>query len=91
MQNELDIVRDVSRRLDAAGIGYILTGSMAMNYFAQPRMTRDIDVVVALPPGDVERVVKLFQPDYYVSPDAVAKAVARPAPYRGLDDAPRRE
>ena len=26
MQNELDIVRDVSRRLDAAGIGYMLTG-----------------------------------------------------------------
>ena len=48
MQNELDIVRDVSARLDRAGIGYMLTGSMAMNYYAQPRMTRDIDVVVAL-------------------------------------------
>jgi hypothetical protein len=52
MQNELDIVRDVSRRLDGAGIGFMLTGSMAMNYYAQPRMTRDIDVVVALQPGD---------------------------------------
>jgi hypothetical protein len=28
----------------------MLTGSMAMNYYAQPRMTRDIDVVVALHP-----------------------------------------
>jgi hypothetical protein len=42
MQNELDIVRDVSARLDAANIGYMLTGSMAMNYYAQPRMTRNI-------------------------------------------------
>ncbi len=76
MQNELDIVRDVSRRLDAAGIGYMLTGSMAMNYYAQPRMTRDIDVVVALRREDAERVVKLFSPDYYVSREAVDSSIA---------------
>jgi len=77
MQNELDIVRDVSQRLDGAGIGYMLTGSMAMNYYAQPRMTRDIDLVVALRPGDAERVVKLFSPDYYVSREAVDSSIAR--------------
>jgi hypothetical protein len=76
VQNELDIVRDVSRKLDAAGIGYMLTGSMAMNYYAQPRMTRDIDVVVALRPIDAERVVKLFSPDYYVSREAVDSSIA---------------
>ena len=77
MQNELDIVRDVSVKLDGAGIGYMLTGSMAMNYYAQPRMTRDIDVVVALTQADVERVVQLFSPDYYVSPEAVASSIAQ--------------
>ena len=46
--NEIDIVRDVSARFDGMNIGYMLTGSMAMNYYAQPRMTRDIDVVVAI-------------------------------------------
>jgi hypothetical protein len=76
MQNELDIVRDVSQRLDGAGIGYMLTGSMAMNYYAQPRMTRDIDVVVALRPTDAGRVVKLFSPDYYVSSEAVNSSIA---------------
>ena len=49
--NEIDIVRDVSRRFEQAGIPYMLTGSMAMNYYAQPRMTRDIDVVIALGRG----------------------------------------
>jgi hypothetical protein len=76
MQNELDIVRDVSQRLDAAGISYMLTGSMAMNYYAQPRMTRDIDVVVALRPDDAGRVVELFSPDYYVSREAVDSSIA---------------
>jgi len=47
MQSELDILRDVSSRLERCDIAYMLTGSMAMNYYAQPRMTRDIDLVVA--------------------------------------------
>ena len=76
MQNELDIVRDVSARLEQGGFAYMLTGSMAMNYYAQPRMTRDIDVVVALRPGDAVRVVQLFSPDYYVSREAVDSSIA---------------
>lgn len=76
MQDELIIMRDVSARLDSAGIGYMLTGSMAMNYYAQPRMTRDIDIVVALRPDDAERVVQLFTPDYYVSREAVYSSIA---------------
>lgn len=76
VQNELDIVRDVSARLDGAGIGYMLTGSMAMNYYAQPRMTRDIDVVVELRAGDADRLVRLFSPDYYVSLEAVDSSIA---------------
>ena len=76
MQNELDIVRDVSQRLDRAGIAYMLTGSMAMNYYAQPRMTRDIDVVVALAPADADKIVDLFRADYYVSEEAVRDSIS---------------
>jgi hypothetical protein len=76
VQNELDIVRDVSRRLEQGGLAYMLTGSMAMNYYAQPRMTRDIDIVVALTPQDAETVVRLFTPEYYVSRDAVSSSIA---------------
>ena len=76
MQNELDIVRDVSARLERGGLAYMLTGSMAMNYYAQPRMTRDIDLVVALTPADTETIVRLFTPDYYASRDAVRSSIA---------------
>jgi hypothetical protein len=76
MQNELDIVRDVSQKLETAGIGYMLTGSMAMNCYAEPRMTRDIDVVVALNREDSERVVQLFSSDYYVSREAVDSSIS---------------
>jgi hypothetical protein len=77
MQNELDIVRDVSARLESEGLAYMLTGSMAMNYYAQPRMTRDIDLVIALHAGDTERIVRVFSPDYYVSREAVDSSIAR--------------
>ncbi len=45
---ELLALQDVCRRLDDAGIAYMLTGSLAMSYYARPRMTRDIDLVIAL-------------------------------------------
>lgn len=75
MQNELDIVRDVSARLERGGFAYMLTGSMAMNYYAQPRMTRDIDLVVALTAADTEAIVRLFVPDYYISREAVSSSI----------------
>jgi hypothetical protein len=77
MLSELDVVEDVSQRLDLAGIDYMLTGSMAMNYYAQPRMTRDIDLVVALIATDATRIRSIFTPDYNVSLEAVSDAIAR--------------
>src|SRR3989440_5758864 len=77
VMNEIDIVRDISRRFENADIPYMLTGSMAMNYYAQPRMTRDIDVVIAIGPEDVDRVAALFRPDYYVSEENIRESVAR--------------
>lgn len=75
MLSELDVLRDVGARLDGAGIPYMLTGSMAMNYYATPRMTRDIDLVVVLSVADSARIRSLFEPAYYV-PDNLEQAIA---------------
>src|SRR5947199_7296215 len=75
--NEIDIVRDISHRFEQAGIPYMLTGSMAMNYYAQPRMTRDIDVVIAIGMKDADRVVALVRPDYYVSEENIQEALTQ--------------
>jgi hypothetical protein len=72
---ELDIVRDVSERLTRAGIAFMLTGSMAMNAYAQPRMTRDVDVVIEVSPDDTARLVATFTPDYYIDAESVARAL----------------
>jgi hypothetical protein len=46
MQNELDVIRDITIRFSGAGLEYMLTGSVAMNYYVLPRMTRDIDALL---------------------------------------------
>jgi len=76
MNSELDVLFDVVTRLEGAGIAYMLTGSVAMSVYAEPRMTRDIDVVVELAPADAERIVGLFSPEYYVADDAVRSAIS---------------
>lgn len=81
MNSELEVLRDVIARLDGAGIAYMLTGSVAMSVYAEPRMTRDIDIVVELAAGDARRVVELFSPEYYVSDEAVRSAISARSPF----------
>jgi hypothetical protein len=77
MKTELDVLRDVSQRLESGGVAYMLTGSMAMNYYAQPRMTRDIDLVVKLTADQTDLLVSLFESEYYVDRRAVVNAIAQ--------------
>lgn len=75
MTAELDVLRDCVGRLDGAGIRYMLTGSIALSYYAEPRMTRDIDLVVELEAREAKEITALFAPGYYVSEDDVARAL----------------
>ena len=76
MNSELEVLRDVVARLEGGAIPYMLTGSVAMSVYAEPRMTRDIDIVGELAAQDAPRVVALFAPDYYVSDEAVQSAIS---------------
>jgi len=71
MKNELDIVRDLSKRLDASQVPFMLTGSLAMSFYATPRMTRVIDFVLDLKPHDAPRLVAALENDYYIALDSV--------------------
>lgn len=75
MSEELEVLKIVAERLARAGIEYMVTGSIAMNHYAVPRMTRDIDLVVDLSTADADRVCDLFEDDFYVDREAVRHAV----------------
>lgn len=63
------------RRLDAAGIPYMLSGSTALGVYGWPRATRDVDLVVDAHPKDAARLAEAFQADFYCDAEAVARAV----------------
>jgi hypothetical protein len=73
--NELDILKLVASRLNTAEVDYMLSGSVALTFYGKPRMTRDIDIVIVLPPREIDRFVKIFEPDFYIDRDMVEDAV----------------
>ena len=75
MNEELELIKEVASLLEQAGIGYLMTGSMAMAVYATPRMTRDIDMVIQVTHEDIEKIVELFQNDFYIDETSVRQAV----------------
>ena len=75
MDEQLGFVKQIAGRLADAGIDYMLTGSMAMAVYAIPRMTRNVDVVIAVSRDHAETLVRLFEPDCYIDSDTVLEAI----------------
>jgi hypothetical protein len=75
MSTELDVLGLVSDRLSAASLQFMLTGSFALAYYATPRMTRDLDIVVALNVSDIDKLVASFASDFYIDADAARTAI----------------
>ena len=73
--SESDIIKEIARRLDKAGISYMFTGSIATNFYTVPRMTRDIDIVIELKEADTDRVYNIFEKDFYIDKDMVLAAI----------------
>ena len=75
MITELDVLRIVGERLNAAKVPYMLTGSYALAFYTTPRMTRDLDLVISLSEDDIGPIVRVFESDFYVDADDVRSAV----------------
>ena len=74
MLNELNILKKVIKKLNKNKIPYMITGSVAMSYYSQPRMTRDIDIVIEI--SDIEKFYNLFKDDYYIDIEMIKKSIS---------------
>ena len=86
-QDQLSVLKLVTGRLDAAGIPHMITGSIAAGHYGQPRMTRDIDIVVQLEPADATRLADVLGDEFGADPDTIRDAISR----RGLFNVIHRE
>jgi hypothetical protein len=71
------VLRDVVDRFGRLGIPYMLTGSIALIWYAMQRMTNDIDIVVEITETDAQRIVAEFEKDFYVPIESVREAIRR--------------
>ncbi len=73
--NEIEVLLDIADKLEKIDIQYMLTGSLAMNYYAEPRMTRDIDIVIVISSIQKKQLFERFQNEYYISEVAFDEAI----------------
>jgi len=75
------VLKDVAGRLDRAGIPYMLSGSMAMHFYAAPRMTRDLDLVIALEEEAIPEFLRAFGDSYYLEEESVRNGIRTLSPF----------
>ena len=75
MIDEIKVLKIVVKRLESARIPYMITGSIAANFYTTPRMTRDIDIVIEVEEKDVETLFSLFSSDFYVDKNSIRNAI----------------
>lgn len=80
----LELLQRVCKSLDENDIPYMISGSIAMNIYAIPRMTRDIDIVIELSLGRIDEFTDLF-PDSYFNKDAIREEVMRKGIFNIID------
>ena len=86
MRSQAEFLTDLLTRLNQAGLEYMLTGSMASNYWGIPRTTHDADVVLALEREQVDRVIEAFQSGFFIQPESVRSAFRPPSHFNVLDE-----
>lgn len=73
-----ELLRFGVEALERLGLSYLVTGSMAAVLYGEPRFTNDIDLVVVLSAEQIEEFCRSFpQPEFYLSPESVRRAVDR--------------
>lgn len=74
-QRELDVIKEIGGVLSRLAIPYMLTGSVALAFYAVPRMTRDIDVVVEMKLEDADRLHRELADRYYIDAAMIRDAI----------------
>ncbi len=74
--NEMDVLKIVVERLNIAGIDYMISGSVALSFYTEPRMTRDIDIVIHLKGENLDKMMEIFGSDFYIDRDMMKEAVS---------------
>lgn len=83
-----ELLAEIGQRLTAAGIPYMVTGSVASSFHGEPRTTRDIDIVVDPTPQALDLFVRSLPADaFYVDLGAARAALAERGQFNVIESA----
>ena len=82
---ERELLLDCLARLNRSAIAYMVTGSMASNYWGIPRSSHVLDFAIQLPPANVPQMVATFADDYHIEEPAVRAAYRPPYQFNAID------
>jgi hypothetical protein len=69
------VFSEVTRRLESANVPYMVVGSVASMIYGEPRLTKDMDLVIDLLPAGARRLAELFPLDeFYCPPEEALSA-----------------
>ncbi|MEO8085435.1 MAG: DUF6036 family nucleotidyltransferase [Bacteroidota bacterium] len=80
-----ETVVDVCSKLDALGIGYMMSGSLAMSVYVPSRNSWDVDFVINLKEEDVPTFIRQFSEKYFIQPKTVLEEVKRTGMFNIID------
>ena len=69
---DLELFQIFTNRFQSLSIDFIITGSVASIVYGDPRVTHDIDLVIELTKGDIDKLVDIFpNGEFYLPPKDV--------------------
>ncbi len=74
---QAELLRYLAEVLERLGADYMIGGSQAAMYYGEPRLTRDVDVIVTLRLADLPAFVARFPPgEFYLDEASAREAIA---------------
>ena len=76
------LLKIVIERLTRCNIPYMVAGSVAANSYMTPRATNDVDIVIKITEGDIDKLIAAFEEDFYInSREAIQDSLKRHYPF----------
>ena len=79
-----NLLKRVCSSLEEFNIPYMISGSIALNIYSIPRMTRDIDIVVELQDDRIDEFTNLF-PNSYFDREVIKEEIRRKGMFNIID------
>jgi len=74
VDEQLAVLSQVVNALRSLDIAHMVSGSLAASYYVEPRMTRDLDLVVDLTPATAGGLAAALASDFYCDEHALRRA-----------------